>query len=109
MRGPKKKKDDAVIETTDIVNIFKDRADPEPQPLSEYPIYVQEFALGDNTIYELAQGAQLGIQHMVSSLIIKEPSISTYQSFIRALKRNRCKYYHERKHFILPKDIVRLL
>lgn len=43
MRGPKKKGGQAEIkiESTDIINIFKDRQDPEPVDIKEYPIYVQ--------------------------------------------------------------------
>lgn len=42
IRGPKKKKEaELKIESNDIVNIFKNREDPEPQHIKEYPLYVQ--------------------------------------------------------------------
>lgn len=41
-RGPKKKGQAEIkIESTDIINIFKDREDPEPLHIKTYPIYVQ--------------------------------------------------------------------
>ena len=44
VRGPKKKKGGdvkVVAESSDIVNIFKEREDPEIKDITEYPIYVQ--------------------------------------------------------------------
>ena len=43
VRGPKKKKGEAEtkIESTDIVNIFKERTDPVLRDVREYPIFVQ--------------------------------------------------------------------
>jgi hypothetical protein len=43
VRGPKKKKGDteAKVESTDIINIFKDRTDPVITNIRDYPLYVQ--------------------------------------------------------------------
>ncbi|CAG9329569.1 unnamed protein product [Blepharisma stoltei] len=48
-RGPKKgkggSKEEVKIElTTDIINIFKDRSDPEIKPISEYPPWLAQLA-----------------------------------------------------------------
>jgi len=53
VRGPKKKKggEEAKIESTDIINIFKDRTDPVITEIDEYPIYVQELSYGGNTFH----------------------------------------------------------
>jgi hypothetical protein len=67
VRGPKKKKDSEVrIESTDIVNIFKDRADPEITDIREYPVYVQELSRGTFSIHEYYQGVQTNRGFMVS-------------------------------------------
>lgn len=67
MRGPKKKKgeSEAKIESTDIVNIFKDRADPVIKDIREYPIYVQELSFGGHTIHEFVRG----IEHDLPSYV----------------------------------------
>lgn len=61
VRGPKKKKgeSEAKIESTDIINIFKERADPQIKDIREYPIYVQELSYGNNTCHEHL----LGVMH----------------------------------------------
>ena len=70
MRGPKKKKGggggEGVIESTDIVNIFKDRADPEITYIQHYPIYVQELSLGTHTFHEHL----LGVMHDIDALVV---------------------------------------
>ena len=76
MRGPKKKGGQAEvkIESTDIINIFKDREDPEPVEITQYPIYVQEMGKGDLSIHELLYGTQLAIPGLVlTTLILRCP------------------------------------
>ena len=43
--------EEAKIESTDIINIFKDRTDPVITEIDEYPIYVQELSYGGNTFH----------------------------------------------------------
>ena len=58
MRGPKKKKADteSKIESTDIVNIFKERVDPQIKDIREYPLYVQELSFGGYNVHEFVRG-----------------------------------------------------
>lgn len=53
VRGPKKKKGESVakIESTDIVNIFKEREDPQISDIKNYPIYVQELSRGYHSVH----------------------------------------------------------
>ena len=70
VRGPKKKKGEVEtkIESTDIVNIFKDRTDPEPRPIQEYPIYVQEISRGAYSVHEYYYGIQTNNPHRVYTI-----------------------------------------
>jgi hypothetical protein len=67
VRGPKKKKGEteSKIESTDIVNIFKERADPAIRDIREYPLYVQELSFGGHTVHEFVKG----IEHNLPSYV----------------------------------------
>ena len=68
VRGPKKKKGGDVkqqAESTDIVNIFKERQDPEINDISEYPIYVKELSRGSFSVHEFYLGIRHNNPHMV--------------------------------------------
>lgn len=66
MRGPKKKgQAEAKIESNDIINIFKDKPDPEPREINQYPLFVQEMSVDMLSIHEMMYGTQHIIKHRV--------------------------------------------
>jgi hypothetical protein len=52
-------------ESSDIVNIFKERSDPEIHNVTTYPIYVQQFSRGDYSVHDYYTGIQHNNPHMV--------------------------------------------
>lgn len=56
LRGPKKgKAEEQSIIVSDVINIFKDRTDPEVKGLSEYPPWVSDIAQGSEHPIKIAQ------------------------------------------------------
>ena len=69
-RGPKKAKpkEEATGEsTTDVINIFKDKSDPEVKPLSEYPAWLGELLQGYEHPVRIAERIQKGERVMLSA------------------------------------------
>ncbi|KAM3142004.1 hypothetical protein pb186bvf_005877 [Paramecium bursaria] len=55
VRGPKKAaKQEAVATSDDLINIWKDRQDPEIKEIEQYPVWLLELALPLETVYDVS-------------------------------------------------------
>lgn len=45
LRGPKKAKAESVPLSDDLINVWKDRKDPEIKDIDEYPVWLLELAV----------------------------------------------------------------
>ncbi|CAD8043188.1 unnamed protein product [Paramecium primaurelia] len=82
IRGPKKAKVEAVATSDDLINIWKDRKDPEIKEIDEYPLWLLELAVPLDSI-------DVASIQIAANDKAYHPPASHVRSIVRSIKRQR--------------------
>jgi len=84
-RGAKKKKEESVAaETNDIINIFKEKTDPELKSMAEYPPWLTELSVNRKNFHQFVDSYLYGSE-------FDRPNMAQKRSFLGLVKKKKLK------------------